>query len=118
MQAFGGAKGFGLAILVDLLAGILPDSGSSVDVKQGNFEVGAMVLAIDPAAFGSTAEAVSAQFTTAARAVRDSGGRWPGDRGRAAKYGALEEGVILVPRPIFELARDEVGEALTAAIKT
>jgi len=114
-QAVGGAKGFGMAVLVDLLAGMLTGAASSVDVTPGAPVVGAMVLAIDPVACGTTLEAIEAACATSATAVRDSGGRWPGDRARAARERASARRTVRVPRPIFEAACDAAGERLRGA---
>lgn len=114
-QAVGGAKGFGIAVLVDLLAGVLTGASSSVDVAPGQPVVGSMVIAIDPVACGTTVAAVEAAWATSAGAVRDSGGRWPGDRARAARELAAARGAVLVPRPIFEAACDATGDGLRRA---
>lgn len=114
-QAVGGAKGFGIAVLVDLLAGMLTGASSSVDVTPGAPVVGAMVIAIDPVACGTTVEAIEAACATSAGAVRDSGGRWPGDRARAARDLGSTRGTVRVPRPIFEAACAAAGAPLRRA---
>ncbi|MGD9705130.1 MAG: Ldh family oxidoreductase [Acidimicrobiia bacterium] len=115
-QAVGGAKGFGIAVLVDLLAGVLSGAASSIDVAPGVPEVGSFVLAIAPVAFGTTAERVAEQLGAAAAAVRDGGGRWPGDRSRAAREESSSRGTIRVPSPIFENACEALGETFRAAV--
>jgi L-2-hydroxycarboxylate dehydrogenase (NAD+) len=53
----GGHKGYGLAAAVDILTGVLPDSGSALDVR-GLYAVGAKArvghwfMALDPSVFG------------------------------------------------------------------
>ena len=116
-QAIGGAKGFGIAVLVDLLAGMLTGASSSVDVAPGLPVVGAMVIAIDPVACGTTIAAVEAACATSASAVRESGGRWPGDRARAARRLGSARGTVRVPRPIFEAACDATDDGLRGAIE-
>ncbi|MGD9701563.1 MAG: Ldh family oxidoreductase [Acidimicrobiia bacterium] len=115
-QAIGGPKGFGVAVLVDLLAGIMSGAESGVGVAPGEPTTGAMVIAFDPEAFGTTAAGVSEQLSRSAEVVRDAGGRWPGDRARSARTAALERGSILVPEPILAAAFDEVGDALHACV--
>jgi LDH2 family malate/lactate/ureidoglycolate dehydrogenase len=114
-QAVGGAKGFGMAVLVDLLAGMLTGAASSVDVTPGAPVVGAMVIAIDPLACGTTVEAIEAACATSAGAVRESGGRWPGDRARAARELGSARGTVRVPRPIFDAACAAAGDRLRRA---
>jgi LDH2 family malate/lactate/ureidoglycolate dehydrogenase len=114
-QAVGGAKGFGISVLVDLLAGVLSGAASSIGVAPGVPEVGSFVLAMAPGAFGTTAERIAAQLGEAAGAVRDSGGRWPGDRSRAARDESSARGTIRVPAPIFEDACAALGAPLRAA---
>ncbi|WP_448628205.1 Ldh family oxidoreductase [Geodermatophilus sp. URMC 64] len=115
-QAVGGAKGFGIAVLVDLLAGVLSSSASGPAVRPGLPEVGALVLALDPAAFGTTPERVAEQFAAGARAVRASGGRWPGDRARAARRRAEEHGDVEVPVPVLDALAAAVGPDLAARL--
>jgi LDH2 family malate/lactate/ureidoglycolate dehydrogenase len=108
-QAVGGAKGFGLAVLVDLLAGVLSSSASGPAVRPGVPEGGAVVLALDPVAFGTTPERVAAQFSAGAQAVRTAGGRWPGDRARAARRRAADRGEVEIPVPVLEALAAAVG---------
>ncbi|MCU1503289.1 MAG: ureidoglycolate dehydrogenase [Ilumatobacteraceae bacterium] len=107
-QAIGGAKGFGLAVLVDLLAGILSGAKSGHEIVPGVAEVGAFVLVIDPAAFG-TADSVADKLSASATFVRNTGGRWPGDRAKQAKAAHLERGFVEIPAPIWQAAMDAIG---------
>jgi LDH2 family malate/lactate/ureidoglycolate dehydrogenase len=107
MPAVGGAKGFGLAILVDLLAGVLTGAASGPDVPRDNSHIGSFVLALQPDIFGGAAE-LDHRLTRAADAVRESGGRMPGDSSRAHRRHAVEAGVT-IPAPIFDLFADAVG---------
>ena len=86
MPAAGGPKGFGMAVLVDLLAGVLTGSAAGTEVPMGDPRTGALVLAIDPDVFGAGG-GVADKLAAAAAAVRTSGGRWPGDRARAGPQG-------------------------------
>jgi LDH2 family malate/lactate/ureidoglycolate dehydrogenase len=113
-QAIGGAKGFGIAVLVDLLAGVLAGAASGIDVPAGQPVVGAFVMAFDPAAFGVARGVLERQLTATATVVRGSGGRWPGDRAAAARRAARRAGAFAVPRPIFELADEAAGGRLSA----
>jgi LDH2 family malate/lactate/ureidoglycolate dehydrogenase len=101
--AVGGAKGFGMSVLVDLLAGVLSGAESGLEPQPGEAAVGAFVLALDPAAFG-TAERVPAALATSAAAVRGAGGRWPGDRARTARTHHLDTGFVDIPTRIWNPA--------------
>ena len=98
--AIGGAKGFGMAVLVDVLAGALAGASSGHLVRPGP-SVGAFVLVLDPAAFPG-GETVVATMHESASYVRSVGGRWPGDRSRAARARHTTTGSISVPVPIWE----------------
>lgn len=103
-----GPKGFGFAVLVDLLAGILSGSMSGDEPRRGHADVGAMVIAFDPQRFG-VADAVEAKLRQSADRVRTHGGRWPGDRARAARDRNGKRGSIAIPEPIFEAAMSAAG---------
>ncbi|MCW0216507.1 MAG: Ldh family oxidoreductase [Pseudonocardia sp.] len=105
--AVGGAKGFGLAVLVDLLAGVLTGSASGRDAVPGEPGVGAFVLALDPDVLGAAARLPTA-MAESARAVRTSGARWPGDRAAQARADHLEAGFVEIPAPIWTAARRAV----------
>ena len=111
-QAVGGAKGFGMAVLVDLLAGVLSGSASGVAVPPGAAVVGAAVIVIDPQVVGVPLADVEQQLATTAGVVRATGGRWPGDRAAAARSRALVRGSFAVPRPIFDAAAEAMGGPL------
>jgi LDH2 family malate/lactate/ureidoglycolate dehydrogenase len=102
--AVGGAKGFGLAVLVDLLAGILPGAASGTAVRPGHPDTGAFVLVLDPAAFG-TSDRLGPALADSAATVRATGGRWPGDRARQARLDHLASGSVRIPTPIWNAAR-------------
>lgn len=110
--AVGGAKGFGLAVLVDLLAGILPGAGSGTAVRPGQPDTGAFVLVLDPAAFGA-GDRLGPALADSAAAVRASGGRWPGDRARQARQDHLAAGSVAIPTPIWDAARAAAATTLT-----
>lgn len=112
-QAVAGAKGFGMAVLVDLLAGVLAGAGSGVEIPAHEPVVGAFVMALDPARFGVSADQMQRQFAASAEAVRSSGGRWPGDRARSAAGAAGSRGSVRLPRPIF----DVVDEAMSGRLR-
>jgi LDH2 family malate/lactate/ureidoglycolate dehydrogenase len=101
MPPVGGAKGFGLALMVDLLAGALTGAASGPEVQGDGAEVGAFVLALSPDIFGFGA-GLGHKLSIGAEAVRTTGGRWPGDRARASRAHALARGRLGLPEPIFE----------------
>lgn len=105
--AVGGGKGFGLAVMVDLFAGVLTGSGNGPSIVRGLPQTGAFVMALDPDVFGHGSR-MDESFAAATDAVRSSGGRWPGDRGRLAHAGHSAKGTIVVAEPTFNAARDAV----------
>jgi (2R)-3-sulfolactate dehydrogenase (NADP+) len=105
LPAVGGAKGFGLALMVDLLAAALTGAGAGPEVRGDTAEGGAFVLAISPDVFGFGA-GLGRKLSIGAEAVRTHGGRWPGDRARTARATASGEGQLRLPQPIFEHLRD------------
>lgn len=102
---FGGHKGFSLALAVEILAGILV--GVSVGSKGRLDCRGALVLVIDPTAFGQTAEDFKLQvhqyLTEVTNTPTRSGEpiRYPGQRSAARQREALEHGVIELPTEVF-----------------
>jgi LDH2 family malate/lactate/ureidoglycolate dehydrogenase len=92
----GGAKGFALALLVEVLSGVL--SGAAVGPEvTGTFaasdresNVGHCFLAIDPEALG---EGFTARMDSLAADLRRQGGRMPGDRRHTERARRLAEGV-------------------------
>lgn len=99
---FGGAKGFGLALLVEVLAGVLTGAGTGAgvasmyeDFNRGG-DNGHLLLAIDISRWMSRA-AFDARFETLVAAVRASGPatRLPGEMRWKAFARAEREGVEL-----------------------
>jgi LDH2 family malate/lactate/ureidoglycolate dehydrogenase len=107
IPAAGGAKGFGMAVMVDLLAGVLTGSPSGPDVPMGNADFGAFMLVLDPDVFGS-AESVEFKLQRTADEVRRTGGRWPGDRARGARGANLSRGFVEVPSVVWGLLQESV----------
>ncbi|MFT3851439.1 MAG: Ldh family oxidoreductase [Ilumatobacteraceae bacterium] len=107
MPAVGGAKGFGISVLVDILAGVLPGAVSGPEVRFGVPEVGSFVLAIDPDLFGAHRSA-GPKIAKGASAVRAAGGRWPGDRSRAARERNVARGSVDLPPAVFAEARQAI----------
>ncbi|MFT3855302.1 MAG: Ldh family oxidoreductase [Ilumatobacteraceae bacterium] len=104
-QAVGGAKGFGLAVLVDLLAGPLAGGCPGHRAGMVTAEMGAFVLAIDPARFGAQ-ERMHHEVGEIAAAVRSSGGRWPGDRAKRARDRHLAAGAVEIAEPLWRALVD------------
>jgi len=107
----GGTKGFALALLVEVLSGVL--SGAAVGPEVvGTFvpaeresNVGHCFVAIDPEAL---APGFSARMDRLAADLRDQGGRAPGDRRHAERARRLTEGVELSAELLADL-RARVG---------
>lgn len=108
MLGFGGAKGAGLALIVDLLAGALAGSNLSKDASPYAKPdgpppgVGQVFIAFDPAAFAEGF--IDRVEDCAAAMLAQEGVRLPGDRRLRQRAIAASEGV-------------EVDEALLAAIR-
>jgi LDH2 family malate/lactate/ureidoglycolate dehydrogenase len=102
----GGTKGFALALLVEVLSGVL--SGAAVGPEVvGTFvpadresNVGHCFLALDPEAL---APGFAARMDRLAADLRELGGRAPGDRRHAERARRLLEGVELSPELLAEL---------------
>lgn len=105
--AVGGAKGFGIAVLVDLLAGVLAGAESGHLVVPGTAAVGAFVIGLDPAAFGGV-EPIAEALSASAHYVRAHGGRWPGDRAKQARADHRARGAVTVPRAIWSAMEDAI----------
>jgi LDH2 family malate/lactate/ureidoglycolate dehydrogenase len=114
LSAFGGHKGFALALCVGLLAG--PLVGAAVGEALGRpaqrgrrTNRGALLLAEDPASFGEPAEfrrAVSAHLREIKGSRRSPGVteiRIPGDRSRTTRRQRLRDGVPIDPSVLHEL---------------
>lgn len=107
----GGEKGFALALLVEVLSGVLPDAAVGPDVV-GTFapadresNVGHCFLAIDPDAL---APGFALRMDRVVADLRRLGGRAPGDRRHAERARRLTEGVELSDQLLADL-RERVG---------
>jgi LDH2 family malate/lactate/ureidoglycolate dehydrogenase len=110
MPAAGGAKGFGIALLVDILAGALTGAASGPDVPRDNHNVGAFILLLSPSVFADGTN-MAAPMRAAAAAVHSSGARWPGERSSAARQRNAETGWVHIPRVVLQRATDAMGDA-------
>jgi LDH2 family malate/lactate/ureidoglycolate dehydrogenase len=110
----GGAKGFALALLVEVLSGVLSGSGIGPQVS-GTFRssdrpsnVGHLFLAIDPDAFGPGFAERMERLAVEIRAVEpiDPGTpvRLPGDRRRQERVSRTERGVELPGELVDQLS--------------
>lgn len=100
LPVVGGAKGFGIVLLVELLAGVLTGAVTGPMVRFRVPEVGVAVLVIDPNIFGAGLAAAE-KFSATAEAVRRSGGRLPGDRAREARQRNVDRGYVEVPKVLI-----------------
>lgn len=113
LAPFGGHRGYGLCLFLGLLAG--PLLGAKVGkplgqaVREGHYDKGELVIAIDPAAFGDPREfrRAAAAHVEEVKASRKAPGasaiRVPGERSQAERGRRLREGV-----PIEEAVWAEV----------
>jgi LDH2 family malate/lactate/ureidoglycolate dehydrogenase len=109
LPAVGGGKGFGIAVLVDLLAGALTGAAANVGVPSDNSQVGVFMLVVSPAVFGEAGHFEACQ-DAGATAVRDASARWPGDRSETARKRNLTAGTVAIAEKIFENAVSAVHE--------
>lgn len=104
----GGGKGYALAVLVEILAGVLAGEVLSPELPlpwappEQAAKPGLLLLAFDPAAFGSGYAARVAQMLGALQAA---GGRIPGARRAALKAQALREGISVNDTLLAELGK-------------
>lgn len=118
LTALGGHKGFGLALLVHALAGLIPGAqnpATGLPASTDGANIGHAFLVIDPGAIRLTAsiERDTQDFISSLRsACSNNGGfgiRLPGERGAANGAEAILKGVPLpsaVRRSISQIARE------------
>lgn len=112
---FGGHKGYGLGVALDLVAGLLSGTGSASDPEySGGF--GTVLIALDVAAF-TDLDAYTAQVEAFRSRVRAATPRdpdqpvlAPGDPELAARERAVREGVAIAPATVAQL--DDLAGAL------
>ena len=116
---FGGHKGYGLCLLIGLLAG--PLLGAKVgkplteSVREGHYDKGDLFIAIDPAAFGDpkTFREMVGAHVAEVKSVRRASGveeiRTPGERSLREKERRLREGVP-VEAGVWERVAEIAGE--------
>lgn len=96
----GGAKGYVLALLVEVLAGVLAGQVLSTDLPlpwvdpERPSTPGLFLLALDPVSFGSM-DAYAVRIGRLAECVTAAGGRLPGRRRQIAWQQSVREGVFL-----------------------
>lgn len=104
----GGGKGFALAVLVELLAGVLagdilsPGLPFPWSLPEQTAKPGLLLMAFDPAAFGGGYGARTTQLVSALEAV---GARIPGARRAMLRAKAMREGVFINETLFEELGR-------------
>ncbi len=116
-QPVAGHKGFGISVLVDVLAGVLTGSPSGPAVGSGRAVTGAFALIISPEALGRSATEMAETLSHTADAVRDAGGRWPGERASAARARALESGTLETSPAVFNLLNKASGGRMATAFR-
>ena len=98
---FGGHKGSALCLALELLVGVLTGAKMGLEVG-GEYELGAVFLAVDPSALvpHGDPEAAVERLVNSVRASRPAPGhdavRVPGDRAAARREAALAAGVVEV----------------------
>ena len=100
IATFGGHKGAGLALCVELLAGAL--SGGAVvgqEVKKEAKNWGHLFLCVKPDALVDDFDAKAAAVC---QAVKDAGARVPGDRSAAEAAARVKADALPIPAKIWE----------------
>lgn len=103
----GGAKGYGLGLMVDILAGVLTGSNCSyeapmfADEEGGPPNVGQSIIAISPEFVGDNFAAHLAEMLNALTAGDDNAVRLPGDR-RAQNRAKHEQYGVEVPQSLLD----------------
>jgi (2R)-3-sulfolactate dehydrogenase (NADP+) len=106
MLPFGGYKGSGLALMVELLAAGLTasnfaaDASSFLDAKGAPPGTGQLLIVFDPAAFGGSLDHFAA---LAASIEAQPGARLPGARRLAARDKAKRDGVAVTEALLAEI---------------
>jgi (2R)-3-sulfolactate dehydrogenase (NADP+) len=102
----GGHKGFALALLVEVLSGVLagaavgPEVSGTFTPSDRESNVGHCFLALDPEAL---APGFAARMQRVADELRRMGGRAPGDRRHAERSRRSAEGIELAPELVADL---------------
>lgn len=121
----GGGKGLGLALVVDMLSGILSGTGSGIHQEYGpHWNQGYWFLAwridlfTEPAAFKQEVAELGETIRTSRPVRPDDPVRLPGDRSAVNRTRLLREGVPLGPDIVglCERFADEIGEAFPTPI--
>lgn len=110
---FGGAKGSGLALAIELLTVL--SAGSALSAEMPSFfapqpqaaDLGMLIGVLDPAGFAGPAAAVAVaeRFVTLLETAADDGGRLrlPGRRRHDHRQAALRDGLVLDPQTVAAL---------------
>lgn len=113
LAPLGGAKGAALALMVEILAAAVTGSkfgweaSSFLDAEGGPPDVGQLIIAIDPSAFG---QSFPARMAALASAMNDEPGvRLPGSKRLRNRAIAEKEGVVVAPALLGEI-RNLAGE--------
>ena len=115
MLPFGDYKGYGIALMVDLMAGgaagarFSHQADSFVGTEGGPPGTGQFFIALDPVAFGGGdfRDRVEGLFSVT---VRDPGVQLPGDKRRAARR-RTGTGPITIPKALFDDLTRRAGNA-------
>ena len=106
MQPFGGYKGYGLGLAFEILSGALV--GTPIGSKGGLVDRGALILLIDPEAFGQSPDQFKEHVTTFLQEVTDdtttNGSliHYPGQRGEEKYQKIISSGEITLPVVVYE----------------
>lgn len=109
-------KGFGLALALEALAGVLGGARfgrqHAIEVEEGErpWDEGHFFLALDPSIVMPVPE-LTARMDALTRDVREAGGRVPGEAARARKERALRDGLRL-PASIYRRLRERAPDLL------
>ena len=107
----GGHKGFALALLVEVVSGVLsaaavgPEVGGTFEESDRESNVGHCFIAIDPAAL---VPGFAERMDRLTSDIRGLGGRVPGDRRHSERARRLTEGIDLADELVEELRKQGV----------
>jgi L-2-hydroxycarboxylate dehydrogenase (NAD+) len=105
VAAFGGAKGFALSLMVEVLCGALVGAKMGQAVND-EYDLGFLFLAISPNLFNVGIQEFAAQMNSLAESIAHTGGRLPGARADAAHQETLQRGTIGLHASLWEKLKE------------
>lgn len=111
VDSFGGAKGFGLALALEILCGALTGAKMGRQVKD-EYDLGYLLIAVDPALWRSDAAGFMGEVSQLGQEIRDAvmrdpqmQARLPGDRAREERQRRDAVGTLSLHPQLWERLR-------------